>query len=134
METLAREDDEKLYGWESIASYLGCSAKTARKRERENALPVHSDGGGPERRRVFAYARELDAWQQRQGHSSFWISRADGSQKQQITAATNRVGQLNLSTPQDLTFSLAPDNAVLVHHRTAPDEIYMCELHYGFAW
>lgn len=70
MSTQAREDDEKLYGWESIASYLGCSAKTARKRERENALPVHSDGGGPERRRVFAYAGELDAWQQQQDHAS----------------------------------------------------------------
>lgn len=70
MSTQAKEDDEKLYGWESIASYLGCSAKTARKRERENELPVHSDGGGPERRRVFAYASELDAWQQQQDHFS----------------------------------------------------------------
>lgn len=59
-------ENETLYGWESIASYLGCSAKTARKRERENALPVHLDGGGPERRRVIAYASELDAWRQRQ--------------------------------------------------------------------
>jgi hypothetical protein len=66
MKTQASDDDEKLYGWESIASYLGCSAKTARKRERENALPVHLDGGGPERRRVIAYARELDAWRQQQ--------------------------------------------------------------------
>jgi 6-phosphogluconolactonase (cycloisomerase 2 family) len=44
------------------------------------------------------------------------------------------IDQLDLATPQDLTFSLSPDNSVLLLHRTSPYEIYMYDLHYRFSF
>jgi hypothetical protein len=44
------------------------------------------------------------------------------------------IDQLDLATPQDLKFSLAPDNAVLLRHRTSPYEIYSYDLQNRFSF
>ncbi len=54
----------RLRSWKAIAGYLGCSVRTARRWEAEEALPVHrlmhkSQGN------VYAYPHELDAWLKR---------------------------------------------------------------------
>jgi TolB-like protein len=51
----------RLRSWKAIASYLGCSVRTARRWESEEGLPVHrlmhkSQGS------VYAYPAELDSW------------------------------------------------------------------------
>ncbi len=54
----------RLQSWKSIANYLGCSVRTARRWEAEEGLPVHrqmhkSQGS------VYAYRKEIDAWRRR---------------------------------------------------------------------
>ncbi len=61
--------DSRLRSWKAIASYLGCSVRTARRWEADEGLPVHrlmhkSQGS------VYAYAAELDTWLQRNEGSS----------------------------------------------------------------
>ena len=51
----------RLRSWKAIASYLGCSVRTARRWEADEGLPVHrlmhkSQGS------VYAYPAELDTW------------------------------------------------------------------------
>jgi tetratricopeptide (TPR) repeat protein len=52
---------EKLVSWKSIAKYFECDERTAKRWERERALPVHRAPGG-KRSGVFAYVSELDSW------------------------------------------------------------------------
>ena len=48
---------DRLQSWKEIASYLGCSISTARRREKEKGIPIHHHEG-----MVWAYKSELDAW------------------------------------------------------------------------
>ncbi|MCX6599189.1 MAG: hypothetical protein NTV70_22785, partial [Acidobacteria bacterium] len=50
----------QLWGWESIAEYLECDPKTARKLAQQG-LPVCRESDLP-RARVFAHSEELDRW------------------------------------------------------------------------
>jgi len=52
---------ERLDSWKEIAAYLGRDVRTVRRWEEEKGLPVHRVPGG-ERRAVFAYRSEIDAW------------------------------------------------------------------------
>ena len=59
----------RLRSWKAIASYLGCSVRSARRWEAEEGLPVHrlmhkSQGS------VYAYPAELDAWLNRDEHKA----------------------------------------------------------------
>jgi hypothetical protein len=61
-------NDERLDSWKEIAAYLGRDLRTVRRWE-EKGLPVRRVPGG-ERRAVFAYRREIDAWMAGQEESS----------------------------------------------------------------
>ena len=54
--------ERRLAGWKSIAGYLKCDERTAKRWERERALPVHRLPGG-KRCVVTAFTSELDVWQ-----------------------------------------------------------------------
>jgi TolB-like protein/Tfp pilus assembly protein PilF len=52
---------QRLDSWKEIASFFGRAERTVKRWETERGLPIHrvpGSGGG----RVFAYARELEAW------------------------------------------------------------------------
>jgi FG-GAP-like repeat len=53
--------DGRLDSWKAIAAYLGRDVSTAIRWERDRGLPVHRLPGG-QRRAVFAFATEIDAW------------------------------------------------------------------------
>lgn len=57
------DDAQRLMSWKAIANYFDCDVRTARRWERDRALPVHRAPGG-KRSAVFAYSGELDAWLQ----------------------------------------------------------------------
>ncbi len=52
-----------LNSWKEIASYLGCSVRTAQRWELELAMPVRHPRGG-KRGPVLALAAEINAWLQ----------------------------------------------------------------------
>jgi Tol biopolymer transport system component len=52
---------ERIYSWKEIGAYLGRDARTVIRWEKEKGLPVHRVPGG-QRKGVFAFRRELDAW------------------------------------------------------------------------
>lgn len=54
-------ESERLDSWKEIAAYLGRDLRTLRRWEEEKGLPIHRVPGG-ERRAVFAYRAEIDAW------------------------------------------------------------------------
>ena len=47
-----------LVGWKAIASYLGCSVRTAWRKAKRRSLPVSTDEDG----RVRALRDDIDAW------------------------------------------------------------------------
>jgi len=53
--------NERIDSWKEIATYLGRNERTVVRWEKERGLPVHRIPGG-QRRGVFAYRQELDAW------------------------------------------------------------------------
>jgi hypothetical protein len=57
---MSQPNGERLDSWKEIAAYLGRDLRTVRRWE-EKGLPVRRVPGG-ERRAVFAYRREIDAW------------------------------------------------------------------------
>lgn len=62
----------RLDSWKEIANYLGCSEKTARRKEVQHGLPVHRMPGGSHSA-VFAYVEELNRWiDGRQGSAKGW--------------------------------------------------------------
>ena len=58
-------------GWKSISTYIGKSAKTIQRWERESGFPIHRVPG---RRSVFALKDEVDAWlsEQTKQENSAW--------------------------------------------------------------
>ena len=52
---------DRLDSWKEIASYLGRNERTVIRWEKLNGLPVHRIPGG-QRKAVFAFREELDAW------------------------------------------------------------------------
>lgn len=58
LETVA---NERIDSWKEIAAHLGRNERTVVRWEKERGLPVHRVPGG-QRRAVFAYRQELDAW------------------------------------------------------------------------
>jgi excisionase family DNA binding protein len=52
---------ERLDSWKEIAAYLGRDLRTVRRWEKDKGLPVHRVPGG-ERKPIFAYRTEIDAW------------------------------------------------------------------------
>jgi hypothetical protein len=59
--TVSQPDQVRLDSWKAIAVYLGRDLRTVRRWEKEKGLPVRRVPGG-ERRAVFAYRHEIDAW------------------------------------------------------------------------
>ncbi|MEO1581961.1 MAG: tetratricopeptide repeat protein [Pseudomonadota bacterium] len=57
----SQDFESRLVGWKRIGNYLGCSERTARRWEREEALPVHRQQHD-KRSTVFALPAELDRW------------------------------------------------------------------------
>jgi hypothetical protein len=55
------QTNQRLDSWKDIASYLGRDVRTAIRWEKEKGLPVRRVPGG-QRKAVFAYTSELDAW------------------------------------------------------------------------
>src|SRR3954464_12787284 len=51
----------KLDSWKEIAAYLQRDAKTARKWEKEEGLPIHRHAHNS-RSSVYAYTEEIDRW------------------------------------------------------------------------
>ncbi|NNU14994.1 tetratricopeptide repeat protein [Parvularcula sp. ZS-1/3] len=60
-EAAALRTEGRLIGWKRIAAYLGCSERTARRWEAEEALPVHRQMHEA-KSTVFALPEELDGW------------------------------------------------------------------------
>lgn len=60
-EAAALRTEGRLIGWKRIAAYLGCSERTARRWEAEEALPVHRQMHEA-KSTVFALPDELDEW------------------------------------------------------------------------
>jgi excisionase family DNA binding protein len=58
---MAKPNGQRLDSWKEIAAYLGRDLRTVRRWEEEKGLPVYRVPGG-ERRAVFAYRGEIDAW------------------------------------------------------------------------
>ena len=58
---MPQQEGERLDSWKEIAAYLGRDLRTVRRWEKEKQLPVHRVPGG-ERRAVFAYRVQIDAW------------------------------------------------------------------------
>jgi len=58
---MPQQEGERLDSWKEIAAYLGRDLRTVRRWEKEKRLPVHRVPGG-ERRSVFAYRAQIDAW------------------------------------------------------------------------
>ena len=56
-----REKQATLESWKEIAAYLQRDAKTARRWEKEEGLPVHRHTHAS-RSSVYAYPSEIDAW------------------------------------------------------------------------
>jgi len=54
-------NEPTLESWKEISAYLQRDAKTARKWEKEEGLPVHRHTH-KSRSSVYAYASEIDAW------------------------------------------------------------------------
>lgn len=54
------EGKNRLNSWKEIAVYLRCDESTARRRERDNKLPVYRAGGRGHA--VYAFEEELDDW------------------------------------------------------------------------
>jgi len=59
--TSSQPVSERFDSWKEIARYLGRDLRTVRRWEQDKGLPVHRVPGG-ERRAVFAYRAEIDAW------------------------------------------------------------------------
>jgi hypothetical protein len=57
--------NSRLDSWKDIATYLGRDVRTAIRWEKDKGLPVHRVPGG-QRKAVFAYPAELDAWLRRE--------------------------------------------------------------------
>lgn len=53
--------DSRLGSWKEIASYLGCSTRTARRWESAEGMPVHRHLHGSAST-VYAFSLELDSW------------------------------------------------------------------------
>jgi hypothetical protein len=64
---MSQPEYERLDSWKEIAAYLGRDLRTLRRWEEEKGLPIHRVPGG-ERRAVFAYRTEIDAWLLRTDH------------------------------------------------------------------
>lgn len=58
---MPQQEGERLDSWKEIAAYLGRDLRTVRRWEKDKRLPVHRVPGG-ERRAVFAYRAQIDAW------------------------------------------------------------------------
>lgn len=58
---MSQPEGQRLDSWKEIAAYLGRDRTTVQRWEREKRLPVHRVPGG-ERRAVFAYRAQIDAW------------------------------------------------------------------------
>lgn len=58
---MSQPESERLDSWKEIAAYLGRDLRTLRRWEEEKGLPIHRVPGG-ERRAVFAFRAEIDAW------------------------------------------------------------------------
>lgn len=58
---MPQPDGNRLDSWKEIAAHLGRDERTVRRWEKEKGLPVHRVPGG-ERKAVFAYPVEIDAW------------------------------------------------------------------------
>jgi excisionase family DNA binding protein len=58
---MPQPNGQRLDSWKEIAAYLGRDLRTVRRWEEEKGLPVYRVPGG-ERRAVFAYSAEIDAW------------------------------------------------------------------------
>lgn len=56
-----RDARTRLIGWKRISGHLGCSDRTARRWEQDEALPVHRQLH-ESKSTVFAFPDELDAW------------------------------------------------------------------------
>jgi hypothetical protein len=65
---MSQPESERLDSWKEIAAYLGRDLRTLRRWE-EKGLPIHRVPGG-ERRAVFAYRAEIDAWLLRKDHEA----------------------------------------------------------------
>lgn len=77
-------DTNRLRSWKAIATYLGCSVRTARRWEADEGMPVHrlmhkSQGS------VYAYPGELDVWLNR-GESGAAAPRANQTEERKSIA------------------------------------------------
>ena len=62
---LSSASNARIDSWKEIAAYLGRDVRTAIRWEKDKGLPVHRVPGG-QRKAVFAYTAELDAWLKRE--------------------------------------------------------------------
>ena len=58
--------DDRLDGWEAISDYLGWTARTVIRWEKQKGLPVHRVAGG-KRQPVYAFRHEIDRWFEESG-------------------------------------------------------------------
>src|SRR5271168_1816529 len=60
---MSRTHDTRLDSWKAVAEFLHIDIRTARRWEKERALPIHRVPGGG-RRAVYAYVSEIEEWLQ----------------------------------------------------------------------
>jgi excisionase family DNA binding protein len=77
---MSQPNSERFDSWKEIAAYLGRDLRTVRRWEKDKGLPVHRVPGG-ERRAVFAYRAEIDAWLKGQANA--------GSTSEEVAAVTH---------------------------------------------
>lgn len=94
-----------LRSWKDISAYLGVNAKTCRRWEIENGLPIHRIHPGSNRSPVFAYVADLDSWlESRPAHSSEKPGAGNRGKKRTTLWAFGGLGAI-LCTATFLVFS-----------------------------
>jgi excisionase family DNA binding protein len=98
---MSQPNSERFDSWKEIAAYLGRDLRTVRRWEKDKGLPVHRVPGG-ERRAVFAYRADIDAWLKGQ---------ANATSVSEEVAAVNPSSTVPADEPSKLN---APDSSELL--------------------
>ena len=100
---MPQQEGERLDSWKEIAAYLGRDLRTVRRWERDKRLPVHRVPGG-ERRSVFAYRAQIDAWLENHDGDESVSSYREAGQSASVAPAPQSVA----AAPEPKAIPVAP--------------------------
>ena len=104
--------DRRLESWKEISSYLRRSERTVRRWEETEELPVHRHHH-EKRGSVYAYANELDAWQQSRSHLGSDDFNSAGEPLANVAAEVRPEGE-NDESPSSLSGPKSPGKSLRV--------------------